>query len=433
MKLALAASVLFLSISAHASKPQFNQKRLLVKMKEGMNLPHLENSKRVRNLFGTLYLVQTDDLKKLQNELKKVNGIEYTEKDYFSGRKSLPSPSKLEEEDQAIKAKSSFNDPQVSKVWAFKDASKHGVSVEQTYRENPTSQREEIIVAVVDTGVDYNHEDLKDVMWKNPGEIAGNGVDDDGNGYVDDVYGIDTLERDADGNATGDPMDTHSHGTHVSGTIGATQNNSKGIAGIAGNVKMMGIRAVPNRGDETDVDVIESFLYAARNGAKIINCSFGKSHNEGGMAVKETIDHIGKTFGVLVIAAAGNDSRNIDSRPTYPASFDSENLLVVASTTSRGRMSYFSNYGSTSVDIAAPGSSVYSTTPNNRYSSMSGTSMASPTTAGVAAEVLSRYPHLTPKELKDALMRNVTKTRRYRGKMGSGGRVDLHKTVEDLK
>jgi subtilisin family serine protease len=224
--------------------------------------------------------------------------------------------------------------------------------------------------------------------------------------------------------------DTHSHGTHVSGSIGATQNNGKGVAGIASNVKIMGIRTVPNSSDELDVDVIEAFLYAAKMGAKIINCSFGKNKNEGGMAVSETIEHIRDEYGVLVVAAAGNSSRSIDSRLTYPASFPNDNLLVVASTSSNGRFSYFSNYGFKNVDVAAPGSGILSTTPNNRYSSMSGTSMASPNTAGVAAEVLSHFPNLSPVELKKVLMDSVTKSSRYRGKTVSEGRVDLQKALE---
>jgi len=304
------------------------------------------------------------------------------------------------------------------------------MSVNRAYREVINGQESKVIVAVVDTGVDYNHEDLKDVMWKNTAEIPGNNIDDDGNGYIDDVHGINTLKRDSNGNATGDMADTHSHGTHVSGIIGAKQNNSVGIAGVAGNVKIMDIRTVPNNGDELDVDVVESFLYAAKNGAKIINCSFGKAHNEGGLAVSETIKHIGETYGVLVIAASGNSSQDIDRRLTYPASFENEHLMVIASTSKRGGMSYFSNYGKKNVDLAAPGSSIYSTTPGNRYSSMSGTSIASPASAGIAAEVLSQNPQLRPLELKELLMNSTTKVGRFSSKLVTGGRVDLYSALQ---
>ncbi|MCO4792245.1 MAG: S8 family serine peptidase [Bacteriovoracaceae bacterium] len=405
--------------------------RLIVKMISGHDMPQNDLITKSKHLFGTMYVVHTNNLQELESRLLEDKGVLYVERDQKSPKSELPVaqpllPSQWDMEKEA----GQFNDPRLSKQWTFKNSERGGISISRAYQNRRSQPREEIIVAVVDTGVDYTHEDLKEVMWTNPGEIAGNGIDDDGNGYIDDIHGINTLVRDSDGNATVNMKDTHSHGTHVSGSIGAQQNNGKGIAGIAGNVKIMGIRTVPNSSDELDVDVIEAFLYAAKMGAKVINCSFGKDRNEGGMAVSETIEHIRDTYGVLVVAAAGNSSRNIDRRPTYPASFANDNLLVVASTSSRGSMSYFSNYGLTGVDVAAPGSGILSTTPNNRYSSMSGTSMASPNTAGVAAEVLAHYPELGPVELKKVLMDSVTKSSRYNGKVVSGGRVDLEKALE---
>ncbi|MDC1174569.1 S8 family peptidase [Bacteriovoracaceae bacterium] len=424
MKSTLILSLL-LSGSLYAQSP----KKIIAKFKEGVNPASLKIDGKVKNLFSNVYVITSERTEELKNELKAVTV--FIEDNYKTQKRKLELPEPM---DKSISENQSanFNDPYASKVWSFKNATSHGVSVEKAYTSYPSNTKAEIIVAVVDTGVDYNHEDLKNVMWVNKGEIAGNGIDDDGNGYIDDIHGIDTLDRDADGNATGDMMDTHSHGTHVSGTIGAQQNNGTGIAGIASNVKIMGIRTVPNSGDETDVDVVESFIYAAKNGAKVINCSFGKDRNEGGMAVKEAMDFIGKEYGTLVVAAAGNSSRDIDSRPTWPASYESENLLVVASTTSRGSMSYFSNYGTKSVDVAASGSSVYSTTPRNRYGSMSGTSMASPTTAGVAAEILSHFPELSPTELKAVLMNNTTQSRNF-SRTASGGRVDLYNALKSLQ
>jgi subtilisin family serine protease len=131
-----------------------------------------------------------------------------------------------------------------------------------------------------------------------------------------------------------------------------------------------------------------------------------------------------------VIVAAGNDSSDIDRTPTYPASFDNENLLIIASTSSSGGMSYFSNYGKNSVDVAAPGSSIFSTVPGNKYESMSGTSMATPTTVGVAAEVLSHNPNLTYAQLKNVMIQSVTKIDSFKNKMVSGGRIDLKRALE---
>lgn len=425
---------LFAFLTFADQKPRINNERLIVKIKQGRSLPALKFAKRTQWLFGGLYVLYSNDLNKLTLELRRYqDSIESVENDYYSGPKMMPIPEVDDSVSQSgEKSQGPFNDPKVGKIWSFNDADNKGISISKAYSVYPNDHGEEIIVAVVDTGVDYKHEDLAEVMWINPGEIPGNGIDDDENGYVDDIHGINTLERDEEGKATSDPMDQDGHGTHVSGTIGAKQNNAVGIAGIASHVKIMAIRTVPGNGDETDVDVAESYLYAARNGARIINCSFGKDVNEGGMLVKETIDYIGKEYGVLIVAAAGNSSRNLDESPAYPAAYTSENLLVVASTGSWGNMSYFSNFGKVGVDVAAPGSSIYSTMPSNKYASMSGTSMASPTTAGVAAEVLSRFPHLSPLELKQAIMDFVTPVNSFKDLLVTGGRIDLLNTIEGL-
>lgn len=419
-----------LALSLSSLKAEVTPNELIVKLKPNQSLPALGKEAKVQNLFGRIYIIRQKNVTSLETQLKNHPAVEYTERNHRAEKSPLPVPVKsVESNDKDLEA-NLFNDPQVGKVWSFTDASQNGVSVNAAYQLHGTSATETVIVAVVDTGIDANHEDLKEVVWVNEKEIPGNGIDDDNNGYVDDVNGINTLVRDSQGRATGNNRDTHSHGTHVSGTIGAKQNNGKGIAGIASNVKIIGIRSVPNNSDETDVDIAESFIYAAKNGAKIINCSFGKSSNEGKNLIPETLKYIQDNYGVLVIAAAGNSSEDIDRRPTYPASHPNENLLIVASTASSGSMSGFSNYGKNSVDVAAPGSNIYSTTPGNRYASMSGTSMASPTTAGVAAEVLSHYPNLTPVQLKKVLMDSVTKVDRFKDKMVAGGRIDLLKALE---
>lgn len=427
MKMLVATLVALLPLFGFAA--EYHPSRLIMKLKPGMKIPSGDHIQKTKNLFGDVYVVHTSNLEATFNQLKNNPSLEYVEKDYKSQRKELAEVV-ADPANEYSEMTSSFNDPKIGKQWTFRSAARHGISVLDAYKSRSTQPRETIIVAVVDTGVDYRHDDLKDVMWKNPGEIAGNGIDDDGNGYIDDIYGINTLVRDRQGNATVDIMDKHNHGTHVAGSIGATQNNGIGIAGIASNVKIMGIRTVPNSSDELDVDVVEAFIYAAKHGAKIINCSFGKSHNEGGKAVSDAIDFIGKNYGTLVVAASGNSTQNIDRNLTYPASFENDNLLVVASTGSWGNMSYFSNYGVKNVDVAAPGSSIYSTTRNNGYASYSGTSMASPNTAGMAAEVLSHFPELGPVELKQVIMDSVTKIGSFSNRVGSSGRIDLQKALD---
>lgn len=410
-----------------------HSEEVVVKLKPGTSLPYLKNVNSVQNLFENTYVLRTSDSDGLLATLENNPAVVYVEKNHRALKTPLPTPVKVSDFEKKLPANSQFNDPQVGRIWSFDDADYFGVSVTSAYKTYGTTNTSETIVAVVDTGVDTQHEDLKDVIWVNKGEIPGNGIDDDNNGYIDDINGINTLVRDRNGKATVNISDTHSHGTHVSGTIGARQNNKIGIAGIASNVKIMGIRTVPNGGDETDVDVAEAFVYAAKNGAKIINCSFGKSTNEGGKLIPDTLKFIGEKYGVLVIAAAGNDSDDIDKHPTYPASLQNDNLLIIASTSSSGKMSGFSNYGILNVDVAAPGSNIFSTTPGNRYESMSGTSMATPTTVGVAAEILSHHPELSALQLKSVLMQSASKVASFKNKMVSGGRIDLLGALELAK
>lgn len=419
----------FLCLSTMTFSIELNHSfdRLVIKLEDGQILPKHKLIKNSKNLFENYFVVFSDDIETLKNDLLQNKSIQYIDYDYKSQKSDLPEVQEIK-----ILEKNAddlgFNDPYAVSQWALGNLENHGMSVTRTYTNRRSSPRQEIIVAVVDTGVDYNHEDLP--MWVNENEIPNNGIDDDNNGYIDDINGINTLVRDSNGNATMNVMDMHSHGTHVSGSIAAKQNNNIGIAGIASNAKIMAIRTVPNNSDETDVDVTEAFIYAAKNGAKIINCSFGKSHNERGMMVRDAINHIGEVYGVLIVAAAGNSMRDIDSFPTYPASFESENLLVVASTSSNGDFSYFTNYGLVGVDVAGPGSAIISSVPRNRYSSMSGTSMASPNVAGVAAEVLANFPDLKPTELKQILMDSSYQTPVYASKIKSGGRVDLERALE---
>lgn len=440
MRNLFAGMVLTLAVisgSAQASE-RFHPNHLFIKMKQGQSLVKSPLIRSAKKVAKNIYLVKTRDALALESSLKSNSKIEYVQKDFYGDKKAMPKLEVLDEVQlqmmKVFNQSFSFNDPDVSKLWAFNASA--GMDVNSSYSSLPNRTAEDIIVAVVDTGVDYNHDDLRNVMWVNSGEIAADGIDNDGNGYIDDVHGINTLVRDAEGRATGNPMASHWHGTHVSGTIAAEQNNAIGIAGVASNVKIMAIRTVPDAADELDSDIVESFRYAAKHGAKVINCSFGKSKNEGGMVVRDVINEIGETHNVLVIASAGNDSmgpfnwHNNDVSPKFPASFDSENLLVIASTTSSGGLSTFSNIGKVTVDVGAPGSNIYSTLTSNRYGMASGTSMASPNTSGVAAMVLGYYPEISAVELKQILMNSVTPVSDFSSKISSGGRVNLKAALQ---
>lgn len=399
---------------------------VFVKMKKGQKLVSSPLIQKSRHLIGRLYLVKSYNPDALAAELKNKTGIEYIQKDSYGVRRLFPKLENLEKKKKRKNggsAISAFNDPDISRLWAFNPS---GMSVHAAYDSLANRAGEEVIVAVVDTGVDHKHEDLKDIMWTNKKEIPGNGIDDDSNGYVDDIHGINTLVRDDNGNATVDTMASHWHGTHVAGTIAATPNNRKGIAGVASNAKIMAIRTVPDDADELDSDIVEGFIYAAKNGAKIINCSFGKDTNEGGMVVRDVINEIGKTYGVLVVAAAGNDYfNNNDVNLKFPASFDSENMLVIAATSEMGRLASFTNIGPKTVDVAAPGDGIFSTINGNQYGNASGTSMAAPNASGAAAVVLGQYPNLTPEQVKSVLMSSITAVSSYSRTMVSAGRVNL--------
>lgn len=327
-----------------------------------------------------------------------------------------------------------FNDPGAAESWYFIDAKpdpaalilKSGISVNAAYMKYGTSGTTPIIVAVVDSGIDFNHEDLKDVLWVNSKEIFNNGKDDDGNGYIDDVYGISTYDRDANGEATGNVWGVVHHGTHMAGIIGAKQNNGIGMTGIASNVRVMVLKALPIENEDTIArDVAESLLYAAKNGARIINCSFNIPIKEGDRALPDALNYIEEKYEALVVVSAENYGQNQDIHPVYPGSFKNKNILVVAGTGFLGELASNSNYGKESVDAAAPGAAIYSAIMGNRYESHSGTSQAAAIVSGVAAEVLSRHPNFTAAQLKDVLMNSVTKKEGLTDLLVSGGVIDL--------
>jgi len=275
----------------------------------------------------------------------------------------------------------------------------------------------DVLVAVIDTGIDYNHDDLIDNIWVNPGEIAGNGIDDDGNGYIDDVYGWDFANDDSD------PMDGHGHGTHCAGTIGAAGDNSLGVAGVCWSARIMAVKFLSDGGWGTIADAIDAVEYATLMGARISNNSWGG----GGFsqALKDAITAAGST-GALFVAAAGNDAVDNDSIPHYPSSYDCDNIITVAASDRNDELAYFSCYGATSVDIAAPGLDILSTVPGDSYDKKSGTSMATPHVAGACALVWGAGGiAMTYEEVRDTLYEATDKIPAFSGKMVTGGRLNL--------
>jgi len=250
------------------------------------------------------------------------------------------------------------------------------------------------IVAVIDTGIDYNHPDLAANVWTNPGEIAGNGRDDDGNGYIDDIHGYNFVAN------NGNPMDDNGHGTHVSGTIAGVGDNGVGVAGVNWHGKLMGLKFLDSNGSGFLADAVAALDYAVRMGAKISNNSWAGGGYEALMA--RAIANA-RTAGHIFVAAAGNESANNNITATYPANYNYDNVVSVAAVDHNDNLAYFSNYGSTSVDIAAPGVNIFSTLPNNRYGTYSGTSMAAPHVAGALSLLWDSEPNLTYRQVIDRL------------------------------
>ncbi|MDG1351303.1 MAG: S8 family peptidase [Crocinitomicaceae bacterium] len=417
-----------------------------------------------------------------------------------------------------------------------------GMFTEKAYKYLKKKESKTVIVGVIDSGVDIEHKDLDGKIWVNSGEIAGNGIDDDNNGYIDDIHGwnflgnaagehvnearlektrilatlapkydgidpnsiekdaeyelylkvkeevasgraqfeqymgmLDKLPEDAqnyiksqmdynlnvdfdDRSLIGDDPNDFSdinygnadvegpdalHGTHVSGIIGAIRGNTLGGDGVAENVKIMVLRAVPN-GDEFDKDIALAVRYAVDNGAEVINMSFGKAYSPHQKEVYEAFKYA-DSKGVLLIHAAGNDAKDIDVEPNYPTSmysFQTEQLdhfvTIGASTKNKGSelVASFSNYGAKGVDVFAPGFEIFNAVPQSEYMNLQGTSMAAPMVAGAAAMLKSYFPKLTMKEIKEIMYETSTKYPKVEGfaeKSVTGGVINIYKAAKVCK
>jgi subtilisin family serine protease len=281
------------------------------------------------------------------------------------------------------------NDPNYSKQWALPI-----VQAPQGWATSTGSSN--VVVAVIDSGIDVTHTDLQNNIWTNAAEVNGKpGVDDDGNGYVDDIYGYNFADGNANpfpGTGPDDP-----HGTHIAGIIGAQGNNGIGVAGLNWNVRLMAVRVFPSAGSGTIAEMLEGVYYAVNNGARIINCSWGGVGPSTQSELQAFAYAISKN--VLPVVSAGNN--NLDSSLSSPANIPG--VLVVGASDASNNLADFSNYG-TGVQVLAPGTGIYSTVPQSQYDYMTGTSMAAPFVAGTAALILANNPTLTQVQLQQILV-----------------------------
>jgi subtilisin family serine protease len=310
------------------------------------------------------------------------------------------------------------NDPKYldGTLWGLNQTSDADIDAPEGW--NVRSSAGAVIVAVIDTGIKTTHQDLAANMWRNSAEIAGNKIDDDANGFVDDIFGCDAYNND------GDPTDDNGHGSHCAGTIGGTGNNGIGVTGVAWGVKLMACKFLSATGSGADSDAVRCIDYARSKGAKILSNSWGGGG--AGVSLQAAIERT-RTAGLIFVAAAGNEGRNTDSSPSYPASLATDNIVSVAATTRTDTLASFSNYGSVTTDLGAPGDGILSTvsTSDTAYATYSGTSMATPHVAGVLALLVAQFPTETYSVIIARLLNGTDKIPALAGKTKSGGRMNL--------
>jgi len=337
------------------------------------------------------------------NALSQLSGVEFAEPNFIYRVLDADLPQSVP------------NDPRFNQLWGMQNlgqndpsgrAGKVGSDIKAPQAWAIEKGSKNVVVAVIDTGVDYNHKDLKNNMWVKPGTT--------------DVHGYNAI------NNTENPMDDHSHGTHCSGTIGGEGDNAEGVTGVSWNVSIMGVKFLSAQGGGTLADAVKAIDWATNNGAHIMSNSWG-----GGGFSQALLDSIQRASdkGIIFIAAAGNDSANNDSSPGYPASYQVPNVISVAAGNNLDAMSSFSNYGRSTVHLMAPGENVMSSIVGGSYASYSGTSMATPHVSGAAALLLAKEPSLTPVQVKERLMATSDKLKAYRTKLISGGRLNVYNLI----
>lgn len=313
------------------------------------------------------------------------------------------------------------NDASLGQLWGHRAPQANLGGIDSFLAWSATTGSSSVKVAVIDTGVDVGHPDLAANIWNNPGEISGNGIDDDGNGFVDDVRGWDFAYND------NLPSDIQGHGTHVAGTIAAKGSNGIGVSGVAWSAAIIPVKFLSDSGSGYTSDAIEAVDYATRMGARLSNNSWGGGGYSS--SLRSAIQRAA-TGNSLFIAAAGNDGTNNDYLAHYPSNYDNANILSVAASNSSDSLAYFSNYGLSTVDLAAPGEGILSTYPGARYRTLSGTSMATPHVSGAAVLILAQSPGAGWMELRNRLIDSADRIPALVSKVPNGRRLNVANALE---
>jgi subtilisin family serine protease len=420
---AFTSMTLALDAPVTSAAPPHAEGRILVKFKQGTSRAQADVAmarRAARDLaaqmtvrsrhFDTAVISVSNARQSIADIVKAVRkwpDVAYAEPDYLLFAATVP------------------NDPDFGRLWGLENTGQLGgatgadigaVRAWDIVQGDPNQ-----VVAVIDSGVDYWHEDLADNMWLNTAEVPNDGLDNDDNGYVDDIHGINAITD------SGDPMDDDGHGTHVAGTIGAVGDNETGVTGVNWQVQIMALKFLGADGSGYTSDAIQALDYAVQMKTKhnvnirLVNASWGGGgYNQ---ALADAIQAAADA-GILFVAAAGNRTTNIDTFPYYPAAYDLPNIIAVASSDSNDNLSAFSNYGVQSVDLAAPGSSILSTLPNNGYGIYSGTSMATPHVTGAAGLLWAYQSEWLWTDVKQVLLSSAARRGAFEGKVLTGGRLD---------
>lgn len=376
-----------------------------------------------------LWLVETseDRLETAMQEAQDIRGVTYVEK---SHRRKITAFINSPEKISAMAADPSlpeFEEPPTTWKEDPKIASNYGTGQNLTrkaWKKHNAYGNPQTIIAVIDTGVDYTHNDLRANMWRNPGEVPNNGLDDDGNGYVDDVVGYDFANNDAL------PYDDNSHGTHVAGIAAAVGGNGKGIAGHCPRCSIMALKFITADGSGTDADAIKAIEYAVKMGATVANSSWGAPENS--KSLEEAFLASGAQ-GLIHVVAAGNEGKDLSNSSFYPAKYKAQGQFTVAALYPANIfIPFWSNHGRKHVHTSCGGSEVYSTLPDNTYGAYSGTSMAAPGIAGDIALLLSHRPEISNERIHTLFDKYSIGDRSSISKTKFGGRPNMLKVFNAL-
>lgn len=400
--------------------PAHAQGELLVKLKDGIDAAHFVDTA----LLGQAQMVERFEV---PASMKEAFGGDLMRVKLPAGVSTAEGIALLEKDENLAYVTSNDkrvasvvpNDTEAADMWGLQQ-----IQAPEAW-EKTIGSRSGPIIAVLDTGIDASHPDLAPNLWTNRGEIPGNGIDDDGNGVIDDVHGYNATD------GTGNPIDDIGHGTHTAGTIGAVGNNEQGVVGVNWQAQLMPVKMMV-KGEGTVADTVRAVLYATANGAAITSNSYGGPYSQPEYEVFSASP-------LLHVCAAGNEGNDNDvsryypkDRPIgYPANYELPNVVSVAATSSRDRLAGFSNYGAQTVDLAAPGVKILSTVPGGGYETKSGTSMATPHVAGVAGLIKTLYPDATADQIKTRLLANVDVLPSLKGKVLTGGRLNALKALEN--